>query len=200
MIGIIDYGLGNISAFYEIYKENGIELKILNSYKDLKKNNLNKIILPGVGSFDKAINLLQSKFFFDELINFSLNKEKKILGICVGMQILASTSDEGKLSGFSFIKKNFSKIKNKLKPHIGWNNVLIKKKHYLFDEIEDNSYFYFLHSFCLSEIETQYLVAETEYEQKFISVFEKDNILGVQFHPEKSHLQGQKLLLNFYKN
>ena len=199
MIGIINYGLGNINAFYEIYKENGIKLKIIDDYKDLK-HNCNKIILPGVGSFDKAITLLKSKLFFDEILNFSQNKNNKILGICVGMQILGSTSNEGKLSGFSFINNNFDKLKSKVTPHIGWNNVLIKKNHYLFQGIEDNSLFYFLHSYCLSEISGQYVVAETEYEENFISVFEKENVMGVQFHPEKSHAQGQKLLLNFYKN
>lgn len=199
MIGIINYGLGNINAFYEIYKENGIKLKIIDNYKDLK-NNCNKIILPGVGSFDKAITLLKSKLFFDEILDFSQNKNNKILGICVGMQILGSTSNEGKLSGFSFINSNFNKLKSKVTPHIGWNNVLIKKNHYLFQGIDDNSLFYFLHSYCLSEISGQYVVAETEYEENFISVFEKENVMGVQFHPEKSHIQGQKLLLNFYEN
>ena len=199
MIGIIDYGLGNINAFYEIYKENGVELKIIDNYKELNKN-YNKIILPGVGSFDKAITLLKSKFFYDEIIDFSLNKNNKILGICVGMQILASTSDEGELKGFSFIDSSFEKLKSKIRPHIGWNNVSVKKNHYLFNNIQNNSIFYFLHSFCLSEIEKQYIIGETEYEKDFISVFEKENIIGIQFHPEKSHYQGQKLLLNFYKN
>ena len=199
MIGIINYGLGNINAFYEIYKENGVELKIIDDYKELKKN-YNKIILPGVGSFDKAITLLKSKYFYDEIINFSLKKNNKILGICVGMQILASKSDEGESTGFSFVNKSFNKLKSKVTPHIGWNNVSIKKDHYLFNNIKNNSIFYFLHSFCLSEIENEYIVVETEYEQNFISVFEKENIIGIQFHPEKSHSQGEKLLLNFYKN
>ena len=199
MIGIINYGLGNINAFYEIYKENGINLRIIDNYKDLR-NNYDKIILPGVGSFDKAITLLKSKLFFDEILNFSQNKNNKILGICVGMQVLGSTSNEGELSGFSFINNNFNKLKSKVTPHIGWNNVLIKKNHYLFRGIEDNSLFYFLHSYCLSEVKVQHIIAETDYEENFISVFEKDNIIGVQFHPEKSHTQGQKLLLNFYNN
>ena len=199
MIGIINYGLGNINAFYEIYKENGIKLKIIDNYKDLK-NNYNKIILPGVGSFDKAVTLLKSKLFFDEIINFSLNKNNKILGICVGMQILGSTSNEGKLSGFSFINNNFNKLNSKITPHIGWNNVLIKKDHYLFEGIDDNTMFYFLHSYCLSKTQRQYILAETNYEKNFISVFEKENITGIQFHPEKSHAQGQKILLNFFKN
>ena len=199
MIGIINYGLGNINAFYEIYKENGINLRIIDNYKDLN-NNYNKIILPGVGSFDKAVTLLKSKLFFDKILNFSQDKNNKILGICVGMQILGSKSQEGNLSGFSYINNGFNKLKSKVIPHIGWNNVSIKKKHYLFNGIEDNALFYFLHSYCLSEIKRQYTIAETNYGENFISVFEKENIIGVQFHPEKSHTQGQKLLLNFYNN
>ena len=198
MIGIINYGLGNINAFYEIYKENGINLRIIDNYKDLN-NNYNKIILPGVGSFDKAVTLLKSKLFFDKILNFSQDKNNKILGICVGMQILGSKSQEGNLSGFSYINNSFNKLKSKVIPHIGWNNVSIKK-HYLFNGIEDNALFYFLHSYCLSEIKRQYTIAETNYGENFISVFEKENIIGVQFHPEKSHTQGQKLLLNFYNN
>ena len=153
-----------------------------------------------MGSYDKAVTLLKSKLFFDEIINFSLNKNNKILGICVGMQILGSTSNEGKLSGFSFINNNFNKLNSKITPHIGWNNVSIKKDHYLFEGIDDNTLFYFLHSYCLPEIQRQHILAETNYEKNFISVFEKENIIGIQFHPEKSHAQGQKILLNFFKN
>ena len=174
MIAIVDYGVGNIKAISNIYENLGINAFIVQTPSELRR--ATKIILPGVGSFDKAITLLKSKLFFDEILNFSANKNNKILGICVGMQILASTSDEGELSGFSFIDNNFDKLKSKLIPHIGWNNVSVKKNHYLFKDIKDNSLFYFLHSYCLSEFQKEYIVAETNYEQNFISVFEKKNI------------------------
>ena len=195
MIGIINYGLGNINAFYEIYKENGINLRIIDNYKDLN-NNYNKIILPGVGSFDKAVTLLKSKLFFDKILNFSQDKNNKILGICVGMQILGSKSQEGNLSGFSYINNSFNKLKSKVIPHIGWNNVSIKK-HYLFKVLMIILCFIFTF-FVSLKLKTTYF-AETNYEENFISVFEKENIIGVQFHPEKV-TQGQKLLLNFYNN
>ena len=199
MIGIIDYGLGNLNSFYNIYKEKGINLKLIKNYKEINKS-INKLILPGVGSFDKAIYLLDKQYLFNAIIEFSENKNNKILGVCVGMQILASASDEGQLTGLSFIDKNFHKIKNSVIPHIGWNNVALKKNHYLFRGIENESFFYFLHSYCMYKIDTEYIVAETNYGHNFISVFQKENIIGVQFHPEKSHSQGQKLLLNFYNN
>lgn len=199
MIGIIDYGLGNLNSFYNIYKEKGINLKLIKNYKEINKS-INKIILPGVGSFDKAISLLKKQYLFNAILEFSENKNNKILGVCVGMQILASASDEGELTGLSFIDQNFQKIKNSVTPHIGWNNVALKKNHYLFRGIENESFFYFLHSYCMYKIDTKYIVAETNYAHNFISVFQKENVMGVQFHPEKSHSQGQKLLLNFYNN
>ena len=110
------------------------------------------------------------------------------------MQILASKSDEGELTGFSFVNKSFNKLKSKVTPHIGWNNVSIKKDHYLFNNIKNNSIFYFLHSFCLSEIENKYIVGETEYEQNFISVFEKKILLVYNFIQKKVILKDK----NYY--
>ena len=202
---ILDYGSGNIKSVYNSVKnilqsfDSFSEVKVSNNLLDLKK--ADKIILPGVGSFDQCMNRIEKLNDFVETLKYQVIEKKKLfLGICVGMQILASTSDEGELKGFSFIDNSFEKLKSKIRPHIGWNNVSVKKNHYLFNNIQNNSIFYFLHSFCLSEIEKQYIVGETEYENDFISVFEKENIIGIQFHPEKSHSQGQKLLLNFYKN
>ena len=198
MIAIIDYGLGNIKSFYNIYKENGISIKVIKNYRELNSN-IEKLILPGIGSFDNAISLLKKNNFFDEIINFASNDNKKILGICVGMQILSAASDEGNLSGLNFFKERFTKLDNVITPHVGWNNIEIVKNSPLFTNIPDKTFFYFLHSYCLKKFNPSYIICNTEYNQKFISVFEINNIYGIQFHPEKSHNQGEKLLINFYK-
>ena len=199
MIGIIDYGIGNIKAFYNIYKEKNIDLKIISNTEDLDQN-IKKLILPGVGSFDNAITLLQEKKLFKKIINFTKNPENKILGICVGMQILALQSLEGNLNGMALIDGKFEKLNNKILPHIGWNSVNFKNKINLFNGIDQNSYFYFLHSYALLNLNEKYKVCETFYGENFVSAFKKDNIYGIQFHPEKSHLIGGKILFNFYEN
>ena len=199
MIGIIDYGIGNIKAFHNIYKEKNIDLKIISNTKDLNQN-IKKLILPGVGSFDNAITLLQEKKLFKKIINFTKNPENKILGICIGMQILALQSLEGNLNGMELIDGKFKKLNNKILPHIGWNNIKFKNKINLFNDIDQNSYFYFLHSYALLNLNEKYKVCETFYGENFVSAFKKDNIYGIQFHPEKSHLLGIKILLNFYEN
>jgi len=199
MIGIIDYGIGNVRAFYNIYKEKNIDLKIISNNEDLNQN-IKKLILPGVGSFDNAITLLQEKKLFKKIVNFAKNPENKILGICVGMQILALQSLEGNLNGMALIDGKFEKLNNKILPHIGWNNINFKNKINLFNGIDQNSYFYFLHSYALLNLSEKYRVCETFYGENFVSAFKKDNIYGIQFHPEKSHLLGGKVLLNFYEN
>ena len=199
MIGIIDYGIGNINAFYNIYKEKNINLKIISNTEDLNQN-IKKLILPGVGSFDNAVSLLQEKKLFKKIIDFTKNPDNKILGICIGMQILAQRSLEGNLNGMKLIDAKFEKLKNKILPHIGWNSIKFDNKINLFDGIDQNSYFYFLHSYALLNLDEKYKVCETFYGENFVSAFKKDNIYGIQFHPEKSHLFGSKILLNFYEN
>ena len=199
MIGIIDYGIGNINAFYNIYKEKNINIKIISSTEDLNQN-IKKLILPGVGSFDNAVSLLQEKKLFKKIIDFTKNPDNKILGICIGMQILAQRSIEGNLDGMKLIDAKFEKLKNKILPHIGWNSIKFNNKINLFDGIDQNSYFYFLHSYALLNLDEKYKVCETFYGENFVSAFKKDNIYGIQFHPEKSHLIGGKILFNFYEN
>lgn len=199
MIGIIDYGLGNIKAFYNIYKDKGIDLKIISSHKDLNSS-IKKIILPGIGSFDTAINLLKKKELFDPIKNFIQNPKNQILGVCVGMQILTNGSEEGDLDGLCLVKEKFVKIKSPILPHIGWNEIKIIKKISLLDKISEDSFFYFLHSYSLENKDSKYSVCETFYGTDFVSVFNKENIFGIQFHPEKSHTQGSQILINFYNN
>ena len=199
MIGIIDYGLGNIKAFYNIYKEKGINLKIISTYEGISKD-IKKIILPGIGSYDSALQLLQKKNFIEPIKNFVSISDHKILGICVGMQILAESSEEGKLNGLSLVNEKFVKMKSPVIPHIGWNKIKIKKNINLLENIPEDCSFYFLHSYSLENIESKFTVCETFYGSKFVSILNKNNIFGIQFHPEKSHEQGSQILLNFYKS
>ena len=200
MIGIINYGLGNIQSFKNLFNRKGIKFLEIKQNEDLY--NVNCFLLPGVGSFDDAVYKLKSQNFFTELDKLIKNKSKPILGICVGMQIMFKNSDEGKLDGLNWLDGTVKKIGTKKKkleqiilPHLGWNQINIKKNHPLFDNIK-NLDFYFLHSYmCISQVE--YVFASTPYYDEISSVIIKDNIYGIQFHPEKSHSQGEDLLINY---
>lgn len=200
MISILDYGSGNIRAIQNVYKSLGIKVQTVKSSMELKK--ATKIILPGVGSFDYAIELISKIPFYDELITMVLEKKIPVLGICVGMQIMCNSSQEGKLNGlnwFDGLLKSFPERYDHKKiiiPHMGWNSVSIQKNSILFKDIPDETFFYFLHSFYLVS-KYKGIVSHTTYNKKFISSFEFENIYGVQFHPEKSHEMGAKLLDNF---
>ena len=199
MISIIDYGLGNILAFQNIYKKLNIPVNIITNHNEIRHSS--KLILPGVGSFDWAIKSLRETGMLPSLNNAVLNDNKPILGICVGMQIMGNKSQEGAREGLGWINIRFNKfnIKNdkKLKPpHMGWNSVFSLKSK-LFDNIKNNSYFYFLHSYYAAEPNEKYCIAKTQYGPSFISAVRNDNIYGVQFHPEKSHDDGIQLLKNF---
>ena len=196
MIGIIDYGLGNIKAFYNLYKELNIKLKIIDNYKNIN-NEINRIILPGVGSFDEAIKRLKETNLIDPIRNFSVKKENKILGVCVGMQILGKNSQEGNEEGLNLIEGSVLKFKTNHLPHMGWNNVQIKNKDLILNNISDGEYFYFLHSYHFKEEDKENAIGLSEYEHKFTSIIKNKNIYGVQFHPEKSHKSGLTLLKNF---
>ena len=204
VITIVNYGLGNIKAFYNIYKTLNIKVNIASNSAQL--SNSQKIILPGVGSFDWALECLNKSGMIDTLNYLVLEKKIPILGVCVGMQIMAETSEEGQLKGLGWINANVSKIKeeflkskitqNLLLPHMGWNNINIKNDSPLFKGLSESKY-YFLHSYCFSSLSDDLTLATTKYGQEFISSFSLKNIYGVQFHPEKSHDCGIKLLKNF---
>lgn len=204
MIGILNYGLGNISAIINIYEKLNIPAVAVADSKDF--DNINKFILPGVGSFDQALRLFRSSGMHIELENQILKKKKLLLGICVGMQILGNNSEEGKEVGLGWIEGDIKKIspaKKKVSvrvPHMGWNNILIKKKINLLDKIDSKSYFYFLHSYHFCCKKKNNVIAETNYLQNFTSIISSDNIYGIQFHPEKSHDQGEQILKNFALN
>ena len=203
MIGIISYGLGNIKAIQNVYQKLSHPVKIVETKDDLK--GLNKLILPGVGAFDYAMEKFNNSGLKDEIIKLVIKDEVPILGICVGAQMLCSSSDEGNLPGLNWIDasvKKFQKKEDNLKfqlPHMGWNDVKSVNRSKLFDGMHDEARFYFLHSYYIECRSSNHLLATSEYSIKFACSINNKNIYGVQFHPEKSHQFGVKLLDNFYR-
>lgn len=201
MIAIIDYGLGNVKAFAHVYKNLNIPATIAKESKDLK--NAAKIILPGVGAFDHAMERLNKSGMHELLDELVLRKNVPVLGICVGMQMLANNSEEGKLSGLRWIDGEVKKFvpastnDTFFIPHMGWNNIISLKENDLMKGLDSNSRFYFLHSYYFSCNNTDDIVAVTDYGNRFACVVNRGNIFGVQFHPEKSHQWGVQLLKNF---
>ena len=208
-IAIIDYESGNlksVSKAVELASNNILnksDVKIINSANELK--NFDKIVLPGQGSFKQCYqSLLSIEGMIGELNSAVLEKQKPILGICVGMQLFSSFGEEdGGSKGFDWIKGKVNKInltdKNLKLPHMGWNNISINQKSKLFSGIENESHFYFVHSFAFDVENKQFISATTNYSTEIVSAVEKDNIFGTQFHPEKSQANGIKILENFVK-
>lgn len=203
MITIIDYGLGNIRAFVNVYERLNIKTKVARVADDIK--GASKLILPGVGSFDYAMSQLNASGIRDELEKQVLENKIPIVGICVGMQMLAKSSDEGKLSGLGWIDgevKLFdaSTIPYKTRlPHMGWNNISPINSCNLLEGFNLQSRFYFLHSYYFHCQNDENIISTTEYGITYASAVNKENIFGIQFHPEKSHSNGILLLHNFAK-
>ena len=198
MLGLIDYGCGNIKSLSNALDAISQNHSVIDNYKLLKK--FNKIIIPGVGSYSNAIKKLKKKYFFDEIKNFANNKP--ILGICVGMQILSDSGYEEEFTGgLKLISGIVDKIEKKSKiSHVGWNNLNISKKKNLFSNIMQNSDFYFVHSFAFKPTSSKVITSTISYNKKtIVSSIESGSIFGVQFHPEKSHKNGLKILKNFCK-
>ena len=201
MIAIIDYGLGNLRAFINLYERLNIQVKVARIPDDLKK--ASKIILPGVGAFDHAMMQLNRSGMRDELEKQVLLNKIPVVGICVGMQMLAKSSEEGKLPGLGWIDgivKLFdaSTIPYKTRlPHMGWNTISPVNGIPLLKGFNKESRFYFLHSYYFVCKDEQDVIATTEYGIVFASAVRKNNIFGIQFHPEKSHYNGIQLLNNF---
>ena len=198
MIAIVDYGLGNVQAFKDVYNRLNVPVLIAKSSKDL--NNVTKLILPGVGSFDYAIMKLDESGMRKNIENLVIDKKIPILGVCVGMQMLARSSEEGKLKGFGWIDamvKRFDSTNGIILPHMGWNNVNPRSYDGLYKNTKKNLKFYFLHEYYFDVCEESDVEATANYEGEYVCSVRKGNIFGVQFHPEKSHHFGMQLLKNF---
>lgn len=203
MITIINYGCGNIKAIQNVFHKLLIETKVANKKEDLV--NAQKLILPGVGAFDFAMNKFIESGMIDKTNELVLEKKVPVLGICVGAQLMANSSEEGNLPGLGWIDIEVKKFKEneltkrKYLPHMGWNDVYPLNCTNLFSGLYDNPKFYFLHSYFLSCNNIVNIIAKSEYDGEFACAVRNENIYGVQFHPEKSHKYGVKLLENFAK-
>jgi len=207
MIAIVDYGLGNVKAFANVYERLNIPACIARKADDL--NAATKVILPGVGAFDQAMTKLNNSGMRAALDEVVLKKKIPVLGICVGMQILAKTSEEGVLGGLGWIGGDVRKFSEEsegggregngklMLPHMGWNTIAPNNGNPLLKNFNDESRFYFLHSFYFQCHNDDDSIAITEYGIRFSSAVNHENIYGVQFHPEKSHQWGVQLLKNF---
>ena len=208
-IAIIDYESGNlksVSKAVELASKNILnksDVQIINTAKEL--SHYDKIVLPGQGSFKQCYqSLISIDGILDELSNFVIEKQKPILGICVGMQLFSTFGyEDGGSKGFNWIEGKVKKINLKDKflklPHMGWNNINIEKDSKLLNGIENNSHFYFVHSYAFDVLNKEFISAITNYSIEFVSAVEKNNIFGTQFHPEKSQANGIKILENFVK-
>ena len=198
MITIIDYGMGNLGSIRNMLKYLGVESRIVNKSKEIKEST--KIILPGVGAFDQAMKRIQEVGFREILDQKALDEQIPILGICLGMHLLTYGSDEGSLPGLGWVPANTIRFprNNGLKvPHMGWNHVIPSTPSILTDMLPEESRFYFVHSYYVRAENERYSILKTSYGIDFDSGIQKENIYGVQFHPEKSHKYGMQLLRNF---
>jgi glutamine amidotransferase len=199
-IVMLDYQMGNIFSIEKILKSLG-KTPIVSNKREIILS-ADKIILPGVGHFSNAMNNLKKMNLIEPLNFFALEKKKPILGICLGMQLMAEKSEEGDANGLGWIDaivKKFS-INNKLNykvPQMGWNTINIKKESLLMKNIPDNSEFYFIHSYYVDCRNEEDILNTTKYESNFVSATQKNNIFGVQYHPEKSHDSGKQVVKNF---
>ena len=199
-LAIVDYGMGNLNSVKKKLYRLKTTASITSNPKDIIK--ADKIILVGVGHFAKAMKNIKELNLLDTLNEVAIIKKKPVLGICLGMQLMANDSEEGNSEGLGWLDANVRKMQvdDTLRfkiPHTGWNKITQSKKSRLMKGIPESSEFYFVHSYHLMSNETSNILNETEYCFKFTSAIEKDNIFGVQYHPEKSHDVGEVLLKNF---
>ncbi len=203
MVGIIDYGVGNISAFRNIYKQLNIHVKTVSKESELI--DVEKIILPGVGHFDYAMTRFQDSGMVDKINQMVVQQNTPVVGICVGMQMMAKRSDEGVLPGLGWIDAEVKKFDSGITvghtklplPHMGWNDIRSERTTPILTGLENDAQFYFLHSYYFVCNDDKDKIATTNYGVDFTCAANHKNIYGVQFHPEKSHKYGIQLLKNF---
>ena len=198
MIVIIDYGMGNLHSVLKAFRRIGADAIVSSKGEDIQK--AEKLVLPGVGHFKKGMENLEKRGLIEILNKKIIGEKTPILGICLGMQLFTKFSEEGDAGGLGWIDAKTIKFNlgDKFRvPHMGWNNIKIEKDNKIFSNLNKEDYFYFVHSFHVNCKNKEDILSITEYGKKFISAIQKENIIGVQFHPEKSHDAGLEILKNF---
>jgi glutamine amidotransferase len=200
MIAIVDYGMGNPGSIRNMILRAGAECVITSDPSVIGGSD--RLILPGVGAFDHAINRMKVMGLSNIIREQAVTRSKPLLGICLGLQVLCKSSEEGRLPGLGLIdadavKFNFDGKEALRVPHMGWNNISIRKSSPLLEGMPPNPRFYFVHAYHVKCKESSDILASTEYGISFTSIVSRGNVYGVQFHPEKSHKYGLKLMQNF---
>lgn len=195
-VAIIDYGVGNLRSVEKAFAVMGCEAVVTGDEKELRR--AARLVLPGVGAFGACMKALRERGF-DLLVRERVEAGTPLLGVCVGMQLLFEESDEfGATSGLGLLRGKVRRFTDELVvPHVGWNRVTERQSHALFADLDDESFFYFVHSYYCDPLEKSVIVGETNYGLTYASIVAKANICGVQFHPEKSQEAGLRLLRNF---
>lgn len=199
-IAIIDYGMGNLFSVKKVLESMGVKVVITNDPETILT--ADKLILPGVGHFGKAMENLRSLGLIETLNTAVVEKRTPILGICLGMQLMAKSSEEGNAEGLGWIDAEVVKFKVNDQfrfkvPHVGWNRIQVNTLSKLMSNIDNDAEFYFVHAYYMKTNNPTDALNTTVYEDTFTSAIEKGNIFGVQYHPEKSHDWGEVLLANF---
>ncbi|MFZ1752685.1 MAG: imidazole glycerol phosphate synthase subunit HisH [Caldilineaceae bacterium] len=198
MITIVDYGMGNLGSIKNMFKHIGVAASITGNPDEIAS--ADKLLLPGVGAFDSAMTRINNSGLREILDHKALVERVPVLGICLGMQLLTTSSEEGSLPGLGWIPAvttRFPSLSGLKVPHMGWNEVTPVRDSRLIADLPPHSRFYFVHSYCVHVIEPEDSILQSTYALTFDAAIEHDNIYGAQFHPEKSHKFGMKLLSNF---
>lgn len=198
-VGVIDYGMGNIGSICKMLRLVGAEPMV--SADPAQLRSADKLVLPGVGHFDRAMSNLQAAGLVAGLKELVIERGTPILGVCLGMQLMCDSSEEGSQPGLGFVRarvRRFEPADRRLKvPHMGWQPLEVAKPSALLSGVETDSRFYFVHSFYVDCADESDVLARTTYGQPFVSAFSRGHVQGVQFHPEKSHRFGIQLFRNF---
>jgi glutamine amidotransferase len=198
-VAIIDYGVGNLRSVEKAFAATGVKAIVSSDESELQR--ADRLVLPGVGAFAACISALCERGL-DRLVRERVSAGTPLLGVCVGMQMLFEESEEfGTTRGLGFLLGRVRRFSDELVvPHVGWNQIKQRTNHSLFAEIEDEAFFYFVHSYYCAPAQSAVTIGETEYRMSYASVVAHENVCGVQFHPEKSQAVGLQMLHNFAMN